>query len=58
MRVSQEEAQKAIAAAITKAEQTRTRMCIAVVNSGANLKAFFRMHDACATARASELGKR
>ena len=46
MRVSQQEAQKAIAAAIAKAEQTRTRMCIAVVDSGANLKAFFRMDDA------------
>ena len=58
MRVSQEEAQKAIAAAIAKAEQARTRMCIAVVDSGSNLKAFFGMDDACDTARASELGKR
>jgi uncharacterized protein GlcG (DUF336 family) len=46
MHVSHEEAQKAIAAAIAKAEQTGTRMCIAVVDSGANLKAFARMDDA------------
>jgi uncharacterized protein GlcG (DUF336 family) len=46
MHVTYEEAQKAITAAIAKAEQTGTRMCIAVVDSGANLKAFARMDDA------------
>src|SRR3954464_2433402 len=46
MHVTYEEAQKAISLAIAKAEQTGTRMCIAVVDSGANLKAFLRMDDA------------
>jgi len=46
MHVTYQEAQKAISAAIAKAEQTGTQMCIAVVDSGANLKAFIRMNDA------------
>jgi uncharacterized protein GlcG (DUF336 family) len=44
--VTHEEAQKAIAAAIAKAEQTGTQMCIAVVDSGADLKGFARMNGA------------
>lgn len=46
MHVSYEEAHQAIKAAIKKAEETGTQMCIAVVDSGANLKAFARMNDA------------
>lgn len=46
MHVTYEEAQQAIAAAIRKAESIGTQMCIAVVDSGANLKAFARMNDA------------
>ncbi|BBL69433.1 GlcG/HbpS family heme-binding protein [Methylogaea oryzae] len=46
MHVTFEEAQKAIAAAIKKAEETGTQMCIAIVDSGSNLKAFARMNDA------------
>lgn len=46
MHVTLEQAQKAIAAAAKKAEQLGTSMDIAVVDSGANLKAFLRMDDA------------
>jgi uncharacterized protein GlcG (DUF336 family) len=46
MHVTYEEAQQAIAAAMKKAEKIGTQMCIAVVDSGANLKAFVRMNDA------------
>lgn len=46
MHVTLEEAQKAIAAAAKKAKQLGTAMDIAVVDSGANLKAFLRMDDA------------
>ncbi len=46
MHVTIEDAQKIIAAARKSAEQTKTHMCIAVVDSGANLKAFHRMDDA------------
>ncbi|HEV7440219.1 MAG TPA: heme-binding protein [Methylobacterium sp.] len=46
MHVTIEEAQKAIEAARTKAVQLDTQMCIAVVDSGGNLKAFYRMDDA------------
>ncbi len=46
MHVTIEQAQAAIAAARIKAEEIGTQMCIAVVDSGANLKAFFRMDDA------------
>jgi uncharacterized protein GlcG (DUF336 family) len=46
MHVTYEEAQEAIAAALQKAEEIGTQMCIAVVDSGANLKAFARMNDA------------
>ena len=46
MHVTFEEAQQAVEAAIKKAEETGTQMCIAVVDSGANLKAFARMNDA------------
>jgi uncharacterized protein GlcG (DUF336 family) len=41
-----EQAQKAIEAARKKAVKLDTQMCIAVVDSGANLKAFLRMDDA------------
>jgi len=44
--VELKDAEKAIKAAIKKAEKLKTRMCIAVVDSGANLKAFHRMDDA------------
>jgi uncharacterized protein GlcG (DUF336 family) len=41
-----EQAQKAIEAARKKAQKIDTQMCIAIVDSGANLKAFLRMDDA------------
>lgn len=46
MHVSNEDATKAINAARKKAESLKTKMCIAVVDSGGNLKAFARMDDA------------
>jgi uncharacterized protein GlcG (DUF336 family) len=46
MHVTMEQAQKAIEAARKKATKIDTKMCIAVVDSGANLKAFLRMDDA------------
>lgn len=46
MHVTFEEAQQAIEAAVKKATEIGTQMCIAVVDSGANLKAFARMNDA------------
>jgi uncharacterized protein GlcG (DUF336 family) len=46
MHVTMEQAQKAIEAARKKAEKLDTQMCIAVVDSGANLKGFLRMDDA------------
>jgi uncharacterized protein GlcG (DUF336 family) len=46
MHVNLENAEKAIAAARKKAIELNTQMCIAVVDSGANLKAFMRMDDA------------
>lgn len=46
MHVNLENAEKAIAAARKKAAALKTQMCIAVVDSGANLKAFLRMDDA------------
>jgi len=46
MHVTFEDAQRAIDAAVKKAEKTNTQMCIAVVDSGASLKAFARMNDA------------
>ncbi|KAB1075188.1 GlcG/HbpS family heme-binding protein [Methylobacterium planeticum] len=46
MHVTMEEAQKAIEAARAKAVSLDTQMCIAVVDSGGNLKAFHRMDDA------------
>lgn len=46
MHVTMEHAQKAIEAARKKAVKLNTQMCIAVVDSGANLKAFLRMDDA------------
>ncbi|MEX2516901.1 MAG: heme-binding protein [Gammaproteobacteria bacterium] len=46
MHVTSEQAQKAIKGALEKAAQTKTRMCIAVVDSGGTLKAFHRMDDA------------
>jgi uncharacterized protein GlcG (DUF336 family) len=46
MHVTMEHAQKAIEAARKKALKIDTQMCIAIVDSGANLKAFLRMDDA------------
>ncbi len=47
MHVTLKNAEIAIVAAIEKAKALKTHMCIAVVDSGANLKAFHRMDDAC-----------
>ncbi len=44
--VSLDQAQKALAAAIAKSEELDTKMDIAVVDAGANLKAFARMDGA------------
>ena len=46
MHVTIEQAHKAIEAAKAKAVEIGTQMCIAVVDSGGNLKAFYRMDDA------------
>ena len=46
MHVTIEDAQDAIEAARAMAKKTKTKMCIAIVDSGANLKAFHRMDDA------------
>ncbi len=46
MHVDIKEAEQAIKAAVRKAKSIKTKMCIAVVDSGANLKAFHRMDDA------------
>lgn len=46
MHVTIKDAQKAIEAARKKATALNTQMCIAIVDSGANLKAFHRMDDA------------
>ncbi|WP_336485602.1 GlcG/HbpS family heme-binding protein [Methylobacterium nigriterrae] len=46
MHVTIEDAHKAIEAARAKAVELGTQMCIAVVDSGGNLKAFYRMDDA------------
>lgn len=46
MHVTIEDAQKIINAARAAAKKIKTKMCIAVVDSGANLKAFHRMDDA------------
>ena len=46
MHVSIELAEKAIRAARERAENLGTQMCIAVVDSGGNLKAFYRMDGA------------
>ncbi len=46
MHVTMENALAAIEAARKKAIKIETQMCIAVVDSGANLKAFLRMDDA------------
>lgn len=46
MHVTYEQAEQAIAAAIKEAEKIGTQMCIAVVDSGADLKAFTRMNGA------------
>lgn len=44
--ITLKQAQAAVAAAVEKAEQINTKMDIAVVDAGANLKAFARMDDA------------
>jgi uncharacterized protein GlcG (DUF336 family) len=46
MHVGFDEARRAIEGACKKAEEIDTKMCIAVVDSGGNLKAFMRMDDA------------
>jgi uncharacterized protein GlcG (DUF336 family) len=46
MHINLEHAEEAIDAARQKAISLKTQMCIAVVDSGANLKAFLRMDDA------------
>jgi uncharacterized protein GlcG (DUF336 family) len=46
MHIDLEQAEKAIAAARKEAIHLKTKMCIAVVDSGANLRAFIRMDDA------------
>jgi uncharacterized protein GlcG (DUF336 family) len=46
MHVSYEQSQLALEAAIVKAKALGTQMCIAVVDSGADLKLFARMDDA------------
>lgn len=46
MHVNLDNAEKVIEAARKKAVELKTQMCIAVVDSGANLKAFMRMDDA------------
>ena len=46
MHINLEHAEKAIEAARKKSLELETHMCIAVVDSGANLKAFMRMDDA------------
>ncbi len=46
MHVTLEQAQEAIDAAMIKAKEINTMMCIAVVDSGADLIAFVRMDDA------------
>ena len=46
MHIDLEQAEKAIAAARKEAVKLQTKMCIAVVDSGANLRAFVRMDNA------------
>lgn len=46
MHVTYEQAEIAIAAAIEESKKLGTQMCIAVVDSGADLKAFVRMNGA------------
>lgn len=46
MHVTYEQAEMAIAAAIEEAKRINTHMCIAIVDSGADLKAFVRMNNA------------
>jgi uncharacterized protein GlcG (DUF336 family) len=46
MHIDLEKAEKAIAAARKEAIGLKTKMCIAVVDSGANLRSFERMDDA------------
>lgn len=44
--ISAEQAQSIVAAAVKKAQETNTKMDIAVVDAGGNLKAFLRMDGA------------
>ena len=46
MHVTIDDAQNIITAARKAAQKNKTQMCIAIVDSGANLKAFHRMDDA------------
>ena len=44
--ISLEKAREAVSAGITKARELGIKMCIAIVDTGANLKAFARMDEA------------
>ncbi len=46
MHVTSKDADIAIKAAVKKAQALGTQMCIAIVDSGANIKAFYRMDGA------------
>jgi uncharacterized protein GlcG (DUF336 family) len=46
MHINLQNAEQAVEAARKKAIALKTQMCIAIVDSGANLKAFMRMDDA------------
>lgn len=46
MHVSFEEAQEIIESAVKKSKELNLKMCIAVLDSGGNIKAFARMDDA------------
>ena len=46
MHINIEQASRAIQAAVKHATEIKTQQCMAIVDSGANLKAFYRMDDA------------
>lgn len=46
MHVSFDEAQRIVLSAVKKSEELNLKMCIAVLDSGGNIKAFARMDDA------------
>ena len=65
MHITMDHAEAAIRGARAEAEARGTRMCIAIVDSGANLKAFSRMDDAwvgsmnmaCSSARSASAAR-